>query len=564
MKGKLDQINDRATSADWANMEEMLNGHPAFASAPTPWYKTNLGIGGLITAALVVVGLSAATMLSSDEAEITPIIENGISNEDSDGGVQVPKLEDASQPQSVKSTGEEESISFENSAASDLSSGQATEGGSFVSSSNSNNESGDLIAEGGSVQQVSSAANSVSSDDAESSLDSRLNEVVPTDQSQSPADLAETQNSSQSSNQSGLNREESTESTTSPDEVDASTMTLAGTTGTNTTAESSNSASEGAVGESASDRSSESSTEIVQAGTSSNSESQDMAEDSSPEASSNDSEETTGIVNPADIASDDEEQSNEATPVIRSMRDENAIEYSVASYATYDLGGGEQTSENGRSYEWNAPLGYGLEVEANWRGWTLTSGAAYHEETGSYNSSSYHNDTNRSAAYWYEADTQFVTVIDSSWIIQGINQGYWEVDTSVQAVVNNELNERLQFSTTTTASQTSIRWEGYRLSAPLLVGKRWDVGRFTAGLQAGPVFTFRSATLFTNETFETSYTELGTDLLIRAEVGFRITNHFDLFGRAAYRTNATDNTLYGKAAWSQTQIPVSLGMRYRF
>ncbi|KAB2805457.1 hypothetical protein [Phaeocystidibacter luteus] len=581
MKGKLDQINDRATSADWANMEEMLNAHPSFAAAPKPWYKTNLGIGGLITAAAILIGLTTWVMFPVEESDMVPTLENSIVNDAPAEVYEEPQIEDVSSTSSDQaSEAFTPQIPSSSPSSPSTSRGASPADESVVADANigegttqEDNPSGGNLDESNTSIVNSSSTSLVSTQNTEG-----LREVVPTDVTETSPEVSQestvAENSTSAPQSSSFDIPES--DSNNSDEAGSNGSTSVGgiamVSGTEM-----NTSSEASAPVTQSDRGNtgSSNTTIPSAGGNSNAVGSEGREGSSNETGSESIAEVSEDESPDEgtsstpaIANEEsnsaQPESSSAAPVIRSMRSENAIEFSLAAYGTYDLGGGEQSNENGRSYEWNAPLGYGIEVEASWKGWTASSGVMYHDEAATYSASSFSLDTNRSAAYWYEADTQQVTIIDSTWVIQGINQGYWQVDTTVRNVINHELNERLQYSQTTTTSQTNYRWAGYRLSAPLLVGKRWDIGRFTTGIHAGPVFTFRSATLFTNESFQTNYTEFGTDLLVRAEVGYRITDHFDLFGRASYRTNATANTLYGKAAWSQAQIPVSFGMRYRF
>lgn len=588
IQGKLGQINDRATASDWAEMEKLIQSQPSLVSSK-PWYKTQLGLGG-IGAGAVVIAISSILLFNSsndpqprtdshqqppaevvveDDVRIIPSLEE---QKVKDNTVQDPaqstntesltfNVEETTDAHSNDDqTLAEESVFERPAQGAQSNQSHVNEDGAFVADNPSEGESA-------ADPQPATDENARASQD-EMTLDN--GSLVLTDnahEEHEPREGKEDQSNegdmSSHSNKSGVEADPTeginTQASSTLTNVSGGSTTAAGEVGTSTTT-SSGSTTSGNNAFVASNESDNSST--------------DQAKDSGRGAETNEGETNTtsegASTSGASVASlnDDPSLDNDlgeeesAEEILKDVRNKNAIHWSSAAFANYNYSmGGSEVQGAVLDVQ---PIGLGAEVRAEWRSWSASFGAAFNNESASFSSSASDLQSTYNAVYWGEEDTIQRQVIDSTWVNLGGGNGYWDVDTSYVDEIFTVLRERQDSSGYQMNSRSEISVQGYRVSMPLMLGKQWDFDRFYIGLEAGPVFTLRSTSYYNKGEFFHSRDAWGTDLMVRTEVGFHLSERVSMFGRVGYRTNLTTIKSLRLQSNQAQSIPVSFGVRYHF
>lgn len=547
MQSKLNQINDRATTSDWAAMEQLINAQPSLVAKP--WYQTGWGIGGMI-GGVALIATASFFLFSTNEETISPsdeiVVEETINSQKS--------VEVTSQNSETVTDG----ISYEEAQEESVT--EISESAATASNSNPFDKSTDGV--------INSTENSIASSEVPANMPSVENPSVDFESSEDVVEQNQLEenvtepvlasNTTSETNSSSNN--ESTNSTVpqSPLSTDSQNnsmeMAEAGTESANST----NSGTGTAASHGSPDLNANSAASTDN-GSSSQSESVTMATNQTSNSPSN-----SNSANPASTSSKSASSSApNLSPVLIDDTERNAWGWSVSAYADYNLNSPQLLNSEIQSNEVGNFMGAGLEVEGEWRGWTAVTGFMAHRESSLFKTEQYFTDTNRHGVTWYEIDTTYHEVYDSTWVPNGGN-GYWDIDTTLEARTNERLAEGFGFTYTNTLVKSQVSTSGYRYSVPLLIGKRWSVNRWNFGLQGGPVFIMRSTTWFYNGEFHRTTADRSFDLLFRAEVGYDILPSLSIFGRAGLRTNMERISNLRQNAWSTQSVPASLGLRYTF
>lgn len=553
MKDKLDQVSDQATPADWAAMEQLINQHPALM--PKPWYQTGLGISGIVTSVLAVIGVSTYLLLapvSDDQMELPET--NSISNSVTPSTT-LDNVETGKEASSINYS-EESAITVDESETAPANTDYAAE---TMAGANT----GSVQAESG-VRQVYTPAEQLTANEVNS------NTVVDVQNSEQSAAFTPTNtpsnsttNTSTSNTTSSVNRTTDVASSSTANSILTPERANAGNSNSGVEGVSSNASNASANSTSLAASESNSSSE-----SGSNSTSQQVPNSNSTNATSNSSD-VTDLAQAdendggAESATNTSSNSSSTPAVLINSQEENSLRWSLAAYADYEAGT-PALLENEVPVASLMSVGYGLEVEANWNGWTVNSGAMVHSEASEFASSIQTVDTGYQFYNWWEVDSVPITVIDSSWVDLGGGNGYWDKDTIDTYLMDTVQHEGVDTSIVYTQNESHRSVQGYRISLPLLIGKRWDVGQWTFGAQVGPILTIRSMSVYRNGAFSTSTYEWGADLMFRGEVGYNLYNDWYVFSRFGLRTNMKSIGVHERAAWTRRQYPISVGLQYRF
>ncbi|NVK05849.1 MAG: hypothetical protein HWD92_13575 [Flavobacteriia bacterium] len=551
MQSKLNQINDRATTSDWAAMEQLINAQPALA--PKSWYQTGWGLGSLIAGVAVIATVSIFTLTSSDE-EVLPIAD--------EGSVEsvTPTPKDIEENPSIDNT-DATSIAFDEAVESSTSSAFIEEVNDIESTQTDNAGQSIVASTQNSPIVPALDPHPVPSWDDQSILGGPDEMIADPNETQfvklNPGP-AEDQTSNESENSISGEAQELGESLASnqassanPTENDPSTFdgSAASNGGQSTANAGAQNTGQG--------------THTMASNTEASSESSSTMNESGNEGVEG-SENATSTSPSANTASSSQQSTTSASvPTLIDATDESRVRWSISAYGDYDLNSPIGNTSEELTTNYGNFFGAGLEVEANWRGWTMGTGIMSHRESSLFQTEQLFMDTNRHGSTWYEIDTTYHEVYDSTWVPNGGN-GYWDIDTTLEARTSERMVEGYGFTYTSTLVQSRISTEGYRLSVPLLIGRRWDVNRWNFGIQAGPVFTIRSTSWFYNDDYVRSTSDRSFDLMLRAEFGYEVLPRLSLFGRAGLRTNMERIANLRQSAWTTRAVPVSLGVRYTF
>lgn len=551
MQSKLNQINDRATTSDWAAMEQLINAQPALA--PKSWYQTGWGLGSIIAGVAVIATVSIFTLTSSDE-EMLPIAEEGSVEAETPTNIEIeenPSIDNTD----ATSIAFDEAVESATSSASienvdDVESAQTENVGQPIAASTQNTPIVPALdpheVPSWDDQSILGGPDEMIADPNETQF-VKLNPGPAEDQTSNvPESLtsAEAQESGESLASNSTSSANPTENT--PSTFDGSAANDGGQSTANAGAQ------DAAQG-----------TQSMASNTDASSESSSTMSESGNDAVEGGERATDASSSGSMASSSQQSQNSTATPTLIDATEENRVRWSVSAYGDYDLNSPVGNVSEELTTNYGNFFGAGLEVEANWRGWTMGTGIMSHRESSLFQTEQLFMDTNRHGSTWYEIDTTYHEVYDSTWVPNGGN-GYWDIDTTLEARTSERMVEGYGFTYTSTLVQSRISTEGYRLSVPLLIGRRWDLNRWNFGLQAGPVFTIRSTSWFYNDDYVRSTSDRSFDLMLRAEVGYEVLPRLSLFGRAGLRTNMERVANLRQEGWTTRAIPVSLGVRYTF
>lgn len=527
IKSKLDSFEDAPTASDWAAMEQLINAQPVLMKAP--WYKTTGGISSIVGGVAIVVG---STLYFSSN--------NNNTSSESNSNI---AIEEVSNPSNSIETpvvsNNQESIGIDAGATTNTSTDVAIE-------EISNNESASVESAETSTSVGGSAASEhvVAATQAPSPVSATLTtQGVTANQESSVATTAE--------ESAQLNNESET-GTSSPSMI----ANNEGNGGTSTPVGAAVSSAAGSVSPTASNSPNPSNA------SNSSANSNDVA------ANTSESADVTQIASNQQQSSQVDAQNEDARPEIVSRPEsERGILWSVNGYGDFSPSANSNNMELGPSSNLNqrgTPFGLGVEVTATYNSWTLSSGMMAHQENFEFTRESQSTQTNITYTSWFEVDTIVTSYTDSSWVITGINQGHWEYYTNTVETYVPVQYERADTTEFVAVTLETRQVNGYRLSVPLLVGYEWDAGKWRTAVQTGPVFTFASASWYNGQNFIETRNQLGTDLMIRAELGYEFVDRLEIFGRAGFRINATAYQNLRAGAWTKTSYPLSIGLRYQF
>lgn len=531
IKGKLDSFEDTPTPADWAAMEELIKAQPSLISKA--WYKTTGGMASIAGAVSIAIG---GLFWMNTEAPNSPAIQPASQEMTIDAHSTPQGSSEAGQSQLM--TSEEAPVSIMSEENDGLEADQ-----SAVRLDDSQIELNESIAvsssnSGSSVAQVSQqeatesnaqrnvqdpsnkqdlASPTLVASRSESGTRSMSNAASSTEES---ASMANPQNGIIASNSKG--------------ETDASNNEIA-------SSETSNMSSEAASTSSASNAATSNS-----ANSENRSSSSDVA--ASNESGSNEDSGSEDEISPA--------------PVVR--RTPSAYQWSASLYGIYSMNTQSPVAEANQTMTTLPIVGMGAEVNVDFSGWRASTGFQFTQESRTMESRTYHESITRSSSSWYEWDTSYVSQVDSTWQIDGINQGHWQVDTISVAIYDSVLHEAGDSTIVIVQSNEIRKQVNYRYSIPVLFGRKWEFGNWTTSVQAGPVLTLSSTTWSRGGAFLASYQTYGIDLMGRLELGYQLTEHWNIFGRVGYRINTMSNADYGYEAWKRQSVPASIGVHYSF
>lgn len=548
IKGKLDSFEDKPTPADWTAMEQLINAHPQLIGKP--WYKTLGGIGSLVLVSALVV--SGAVWYSNSDSIEEPNLVPVVSVTPERGSEEVENIAESSSVENLYSTGGEE-------ADTDPAEGPANSTGSspeeaFYSVAVSNRE--ESVGTSPSVSLAEEAAaspNTLERNTGSESLSANTDALsAPRSAGRNiPGTTPESSNRGR-----GTEPEESLTTLTADMTAEAGREsnrenTLPGSQTYN---------SHSGPGSSDSFATHDETREA------------ETAEDNRPDESATASNETesdpsvsqgAGRTKPAEDNTASSEAS--APSVISRPSLSNAPVWRISAYADVSFRSDLSVSKESGMFDRSREVpGLGIEAEYAWGGWSLSSGLMWHRESLQITTQSQHRQNTFNSVEWYEWDTVTVTRIDSSWVISGINQGGWVYDTTITDESRSVLRERQDSSFYISSSYEQRSVLSNRVSVPLMFGKEWKTDRWSVGVQAGPVFTMHSASWFEGDRFIDTRKRLGTDILVRLEAGYYISDRWETFVRFGYRTNASVYQNIRRAAWAQQGFPITVGLRYTF
>lgn len=535
IQSKLDQITDRATPGDWEAMEELINAHPSLS--PSPWYKTTWGFSTIVASGVLIVGLTSWTLFSTSEESNAQI---------SDETPQIEQVEDIAVESPASTTFEAETIE-QTQPVQELEPAEP----SVIAS---NEPTRTQVSQPSIVQTSNSEESSSISESSSPSGDVAQTELIASSELEQPSDRS-------IADEPSVDEFQEAHEESNPTALAAAThSTDRGTTNTSSTPAGNSSSTQPSSSSSFDGGSSNSNSDM---GTPSASTTGTPSLASATDNNTNSGASPTSSENTNSNAAGSS-TSSMSNAIIRDVPS-NELRFAVSAYADYNLDGltapqGEMTQRA----QFINPVGMGVELEAIYNGWTFNTGFMSHREEATYTSNSSYTDTSTAAVYWYEIDTSYSTSYDSIWVDTGGGQGYWNVDTVVEVNYSERIAERLDTLIITTNSQSTVEAIGYRYSVPFLIGKQWEFNNWRVGAQVGPILTIRSTSWFYDGVFNrTDYTN-SLDLMLRAEVGYDITQHFNVFGRVGVRTNMYRVASLRQNAWSQPAVPVSVGLRYIF
>lgn len=551
MQSKLNQINDRATTSDWAAMEQLINAQPALA--PKPWYQTGWGLGSIIAGVTVIATVSIFTLTSSDE-DVLPIAEE--SSIEAETPTSIEKEENtAIENTDATSIAFDEAVESATSSASiesvdDIESAQTDNVGQPIAASTQNTPIVPTLdpheVPSWDDQSILGGPDEMIADPNETPF-IKLNPGPAEDQASNDSENSMSAENQESGESLASNQASSSNSTeNNPSTFDGSAANDGGQSTANSGAQ------DAAQG-----------TQSMASNTEASSESSSTMNERGNDGVEGTESATDASSSMSAASSSQQSQSSTATPTLIDATEENGVRWSISAYGDYDLNSPIGNTSEELTTNYDNFFGAGLEVEANWRGWTMGTGIMSHRESSLFQTEQLFMDTNRHGSTWYEIDTTYHETYDSTWVPNGGN-GYWDIDTTLEARTSERMVEGYGFTYTSTLVQSRISTEGYRLSVPLLIGRRWDVNRWNFGVQAGPVFTIRSTSWFYNDDYVRSTSDRSFDLMLRAEVGYEVLPRLSLFGRAGLRTNMERVANLRQSAWTTRAVPVSLGVRYTF
>lgn len=518
LKAKLDSFEDTPTPADWAAMEQMINSQPSLAAKP--WYRTLGGVTGIITSTVIVIGSVfwfVNDNADSTQLDATPAIVNTPSSSSNNSSINPTSTQSLSNTNTLTSTN-----STEEAATSNFEETHSNADFYDETSQVSSHSAGEVATTDHQTSAIDdgigyrSGARTLGRDDvkADPSL-TALNERE-TEPSHTGATASESDSGSETSLMGGASN-----------------------------------ATNGAP----SDKGAESSVNEESSGTDLASEASSSGEEA---MSATDNDEGSN----AREVSDDKE--SPASAVIRNSSNQPSP-WAVTAYGTFAATSSPSTANEGTVLnESTNPMGFGIEADYRMNGWVLSSGLTFLSESQTTTHYNYTEQEILSSVSWYEWDTTFTQVIDSTWEITGINSGRWVYDTTMTFTADSILRERGDSVLVRTETEDVKQLNGYRISVPLLFGKEWEFGKWSTSVQAGPILTFSSTQWYHGDVYQATYNSVGVDLAARIELGYSFTDHWQGLFRLGYRTNAMPYSDYRKAAWTRNSVPLSLGVRYRF
>lgn len=540
MKGAFEKRHDEATAADWESMNQLLDAHPAFA-AKAPWYaSTTLWVVGAVVSVVSIGGWF--------------IFDSSSSSPDQPVMIQPPVEEISNSIRSESPINPSESVAFE-AESNDVSviTRRQNEGVDENTHQQTNESDLDLV-EPMSVELASDQP-ALSTGGTHTSLAEDVDPVVAeTPSNPSRLDAAETVEVASELGQASAEPLTSLQNEASGSSAVQTEAGISESIQSNTYNESANVATvPSRNGEPAARNNSSENTASPAVTASESSEASEMA--SSVEGVEESASASNRTMANAESAA--------APEIIRRSPAAQEWTWSAGAYGVYESLVAQPSAE-GQPVATSSPLyGFGLEVEAQKNGWTVASGLDLRTIDFEMDRSTSRTSQVIQYSEWAEFDTITVPVIDSIWVITGINTGYWRRDTTYEEQYLDVVREQYDTNTVTTTVDRQMVVSGYRFALPLLVGYTQDIGRWSLGVQAGPVVTLHSVSVARNEEVQ-SFSTWGMDLTARLEVGYKVHSDWRVFVRGGIRTNATSSFTHNAAAFSRWNTPMMVGLRYRF
>ncbi|TNE28609.1 MAG: hypothetical protein EP346_08545 [Bacteroidetes bacterium] len=542
LKAKLDSFEDTPTPSDWAAMEQMINSQPSLVAKP--WYRSLGGVSGIVLSTAVVIGsifwfTSENAESTQLDAQTTPAIVNTPSGSTSNLS-----------PSTISNTSLENNSSTESSPSVSPS--------SEVTSPLGTNRS--IGADASSENTMARVGQNENQD-----VYTRRNSAL--EAGESSRTLAQQRSSEEGGAVPTTSDERSNTVSADPYEIASTESTLANSSDEKTGSTAVN--SESTFGENMEVRGEgESTTTPSRPSSSSNDASSSEANAASvaEEMNDNGGGNTTATAEEAGAnhPSNAETEEKPSSAVIRNSSNQPSP-WSITAYGTFAATSTPPTTAEGNVlYEVTSPVGFGLEADYRIHGWKFSSGLSYLTESQKTTHYEYTEQEILSSLSWYEWDTTYTQVVDSTWQITGINTGRWVYDTTMTYTTDSILKEKGDTVLVRTETADMKQMNGYRISVPLMVGMEWEYGKWSTSIQAGPILTFSSTQWYQGEVYRSTHNSIGVDLAARMELGYSITPHWQGIFRLGYRTNATPYSDYRKAAWTRNSVPLSLGVRYRF
>lgn len=202
--------------------------------------------------------------------------------------------------------------------------------------------------------------------------------------------------------------------------------------------------------------------------------------------------------------------------------------------------------------------GIGAEIGYHFGNWSVQTGMAYLQTSGSTSVSFDELQQNIDTSYTYRIDTTIETRVTETWVITGYYQGQYVYDTTYVVLEDTVTLTQIDTTVETVAVNKPVSIRTTYFQIPILAGYNWRNGPWEYGLQAG--VNFRSVT-WVNTEFETT-SNYALDAVIRPTLRYHWNDNWNAFVRLNAVMPLTSDPLLGRSSF--TRIGLMAGVGYRF
>jgi|GEM_PF-3269740 len=216
----------------------------------------------------------------------------------------------------------------------------------------------------------------------------------------------------------------------------------------------------------------------------------------------------------------------------------------------------------GAAYNFGSPMAYGLQaaIDFQWNraNWFFQGGLSLSQDQQELNYNVIENQLLIDSSWALDITNRQVAVITRTWVIDSINAGHYEIDTTFQTVIDTNivLNVDSNDYEVSYPRTKQIRFQYAEL--PILYGYQKQLGAWNISLAAG--LSVQQALAINDENYSRSES-FSLAILVQPAISYKINQQWSVFTRLRLQEQVLENRLFQT---NQSPYSCQLGVSYHW